>query len=135
MQILSLNFLIYTIGGMWRPVEWSSNSAKLLYNIFTFMVIFSEYFLVLTQFMDIIFVVNNVDDFATNTLMFLSIVVVCSKATVIVVRRNTIINLVQILLKAPHKPRDEDEIAIQAKFDKFIRSVHISLLKIPILKY
>ncbi|XP_018058152.1 PREDICTED: odorant receptor Or1-like [Atta colombica] len=125
MQLLSLNFLIYTIGGMWRPVEWSSNSAKLLYNIFTFMVIFSEYFLVLTQFMDIIFVVNNVDDFATNTLMFLSIVVVCCKATVIVVRRNTIINLVQILLKAPHKPRDEDEIAIQAKFDKFIRSCSI----------
>ncbi|XP_018372522.1 PREDICTED: uncharacterized protein LOC108767263 [Trachymyrmex cornetzi] len=125
MQILSLNFFIYTVGGIWRPVEWSSNGAKLLYNIFTFMIIFSEYFLVLTQFMDIILIVDNVDDFATNTLMFLTIVAVCCKATVVVVRRNAIINLVQILLKAPCKPRDEDEIAIQTKFDKFIRSSSI----------
>ncbi|XP_018406210.1 PREDICTED: odorant receptor Or1-like [Cyphomyrmex costatus] len=125
MQILSLNFLIYTVGGIWRPVEWSSNGAKLLYNVFTFIIIFSEYFLMLTQFLDIIFVVNNVDDFATNTLMFLSIVAVCCKTTVIVVRRNAIINLVQLLLKAPYKPQDEDEVAIQTKFDKFIRSCSI----------
>ncbi|KYQ56696.1 Putative odorant receptor 45a [Trachymyrmex zeteki] len=125
MQILSLNFFIYTIGGIWRPVKWSSNGAKLLYNIFTFMIISSEYFLLLTQFMDIILVVNNVDDFATNTLTFLSIVAVCCKATVVVVRRNEIINLVQILLKAPYKPRDEDEVAIQTKFDNFIRSYSI----------
>jgi len=106
---------------MWRPNKWSSNGAKLLYNVFTFMVIFSEYFLVITQFMDIILIVDNIDDFATNTLMFLTIVAVCCKATVVVVRRNAIINLVQILLKAPYKPRDEDEVAIQIKFDKFIR--------------
>ncbi|KYN07119.1 Odorant receptor 46a, isoform A, partial [Cyphomyrmex costatus] len=121
MQILSLNFFIYTVGGIWRPLEWSSNGAKLLYNVFTFIIISSEYFLVLTQFMDIIFVVNNIDDFATTTLMFLTIVAVCCKATVVVIRRNAIINLVQILLKAPYKPRDEDEVAIQTKFDKFIR--------------
>jgi len=71
--------------------------------------------------MDIIFVVDNIDDFATNTLMFLTIVAVCCKATVVVIRRNAIINLVQVLLRAPHKPRNEDEIAIQTKFDKFIR--------------
>ncbi|XP_011869948.1 PREDICTED: odorant receptor 46a, isoform A-like isoform X2 [Vollenhovia emeryi] len=125
MEILSLNFLIYTVGGVWRPVEWSSSGAKLLYSVFTIIIVTSQYFLVITQFMDIIFVVNNIDDFATNTLMFLTIVAVCCKATVVVVRRNAIINLVQILLKAPHKPQDEDEIAIQTKFNKFIRSCSI----------
>ncbi|XP_012059522.1 PREDICTED: odorant receptor 46a, isoform A-like [Atta cephalotes] len=125
MQMLSLNFFIYTVGGIWRPVEWSSNGAKLLYNVFTFIIISSEYFLVLTQFMDIVLIVDNIDDFATNTLMFLTIVAVCCKATVVVVRRNAIINLVQILLKAPYKPRDEDEVAIQTKFDKFIKSCSI----------
>ncbi|KYN30668.1 Putative odorant receptor 71a [Trachymyrmex septentrionalis] len=125
MQMLSFNFFIYTVGGIWRPVEWSSSGAKLLYNVFTFIIISSEYFLVLTQFMDIILIVDNIDDFATNTLMFLTIVAVCCKATVVVVRRNAIINLMQILLKAPYKPRDEDEVAIQTKFDKFIRSCSI----------
>ncbi|XP_071562708.1 uncharacterized protein [Temnothorax nylanderi] len=122
MQILSLHFSMYTVGGIWRPVEWSSDGAKLLYSIFTFIIVSSEYFLMITQFMDIVLVVDNIDDFTANTLMFLTIVAVCCKATVVVVRRNAIINIVQLLLKAPHKPRNEDEVAIQTKFDKFIRT-------------
>ncbi|KAG5321699.1 OR46A protein, partial [Acromyrmex heyeri] len=120
-DILVLGFFC----GIWRPNEWSSNSAKLMYNIFTFIVIFSEYFLVLTQFMDIILIVDNIDDFATNTLMFLTIVAVCCKATVVVVRRSAITNLVQVLMKTPCKPYDEDEVAIQTKYDMFIRSCSI----------
>ncbi|XP_071639465.1 odorant receptor 46a-like isoform X1 [Temnothorax longispinosus] len=122
MQILSLHFSMYTVGGIWRPVEWSSDGAKLLYSIFTIIIVSSEYFLMITQFMDIVLVVDNIDDFTANTLMFLTIVAVCCKATVVVVRRNAIINIVQLLLKAPHKPRNEDEVAIQTKFDKFIRT-------------
>ncbi|XP_011705076.1 PREDICTED: uncharacterized protein LOC105460329 [Wasmannia auropunctata] len=125
MQMFSLNFLMYTIGGVWMPIEWSSNIAKLLYNAFTTIVLILLYFLMITQFMDIILVVDNIDDFATNTLMFLTIVAVTCKATIVVMRRNAIINLVQVLLTAPCKPRDEDEIAIQTKFDKFIRSCSI----------
>ncbi|XP_011869133.1 PREDICTED: uncharacterized protein LOC105562703 [Vollenhovia emeryi] len=128
MKILTLNFLISNLCGIWRPIEWSSNVAKLLYNIFTFIVIASEYFVMLTQFMDIILIVDNINDFATNTLMFLTIVAVCCKATVVVARRNAIINLVQTLLKAPCKPRDKDETTIQTKFDKFIRSCSIKYL-------
>ncbi|XP_067203545.1 odorant receptor 46a-like isoform X3 [Linepithema humile] len=121
MQILSVNFLIFTISGMWRPVEWSSNCAKLLYNVLTYVILISEYFLVTTQFMDVILVVDNIDDFSINILMCLTIIAVCCKATVIVVRRNAVIDLVQMLLKEPCKFQNEDEIAIQTKFDQFIR--------------
>lgn len=121
MQLFSLNFLIYTVGGVWRPIEWSSNVAKLLYNIFTFIILVLIYFLMLAQFMDILLIVDNIDDFATNILMFLTIVAVTCKATIVVVRRNAIIKLVQILLESPCKPRNEDEMTIQRKFDKFIR--------------
>ncbi|EFN72309.1 hypothetical protein EAG_08004 [Camponotus floridanus] len=75
--------------------------------------------------MDILLVVDNIDDFATNTLMFLTIVAVTCKATIVVVRRNAIIKLVQTLLEPPCKPRNEDEMAIQKKFNKFIRSCSI----------
>lgn len=121
MQILSLNFLIYTIGGIWQPIEWSSTVAKLLYNAFTFIVLVLEYFLTLTQFMDIVFVVNNLDDFVVNSLLFVSMVAVCCKATIVIIRRSAIIDLIQVLLKEPCKPRDKDEITIQSKFDEFIR--------------
>ncbi|XP_011705073.1 PREDICTED: odorant receptor Or2-like [Wasmannia auropunctata] len=122
MQILSMNFVICSLCGMWRPNEWSSNGAKLLYYAFSFIVIFSEYFMMLTQFMDIVLVVDNIEDFATNTLMFLTVVAVCCKVTVIVVRRNAVNNLMQVLTETLRKPHDEDEVAIQTKFDLFIRS-------------
>ncbi|XP_025989687.2 odorant receptor Or2 [Solenopsis invicta] len=125
MQMFSLNFSMYTVGGVWRPIEWSSNIAKLLYNVFTFIVVGLLYFLMITQFLDIILVVDNIDDFATNTLMFLTIVAVTCKATIVVVRRNAIITLVQVLLTPPCKPQNEDEMAIQKKFDKFIKSCSI----------
>jgi hypothetical protein len=114
---------MYTIGGVWRPIEWSSNIAKLLYNIFTFIVLALIYFLAITQFTDIVLVIDNLDDFATNALMFPTIVAVCCKGTIVVARRKAIIKLMQTLLKEPYKPRDEDEITIQRKFDKFIKYV------------
>lgn len=124
MQLLALNFLIYKYCGIWRPREWSSNLiARLLYNVFTFIIISAIYFLMITQCMDIIFVVDNINDFAANALMFLSIIALCCKVTVVAVRRDEIINLIQGLMKAPYKPRNEDEETIQIKFDKFIKYV------------
>jgi len=112
---------MYTIVGIWRPIEWCSNNAKALYGIFTILVLSSLYFLVVTQFMDIILIVDDVDDFTINTQVFLTILGVCCKATVVVVRRNAIINLAQILLNRPFKFQDVDEMTIQKKFHMFIR--------------
>ncbi|KAH0953415.1 OrE7 [Eciton burchellii] len=125
MQILSLNFLMYSFGGVWRPIEWCSSEAKILYSTYTGLVLSSLYFLVLTQFMDIVLIVDNIDDFTSNSLMLLTIFAVCCKATLVMIRRNAIINLVQILLKCPYKFQDADEMAIQRKFDEFIRSYSI----------
>ncbi|EFN79919.1 Odorant receptor 46a, isoform A [Harpegnathos saltator] len=125
MELLSLNFFIYTMGGIWRPVEWTSGRSKLLYNVFSFCTIVPMYFLMVTQFMDLVLVVDNVDDFITNSLMFMTIVAVCCKATTAMVRRDLIIDLVQTLSREPCKPQDADEAAIQTKFDEFIRSCSI----------
>lgn len=75
----------------------------------------------LTQCMDIVLIVDNIDDFANNTLLFLTIVAVCCKAIVIAFRRNTISILTEILTKTPCKPHDEEETMIQMKFEIFIR--------------
>ncbi|KAL0112570.1 hypothetical protein PUN28_012111 [Cardiocondyla obscurior] len=122
MQLLTLNFSMYTVGGVWRPMEWSSIGAKLLYSVFSIVIVFSQFFLTITEFLDIIFVVDNIDDFATTTLMFFTMLAVCCKATIVIVRRNEIINMMQLLLKKPNKPQDEIEEAIQTKFEKYIRS-------------
>lgn len=120
MKLLTLNFLIYTISGVWRPIEWSSNGAKLSYNTLTFFVLFMLYFLMLILFMDAIFV-DNIEDFITNAFIFVGLITVCCKATIVTARRREIINLVEILLNEPCKPRNENEILIQTKFDDLIK--------------
>ncbi|XP_032667812.1 odorant receptor 46a-like [Odontomachus brunneus] len=120
------------VSGIWRPIKWSSSCAKLLYNAFSFCTIVQIYFLVLTQLMDLVLNVNNMDDFVNNSLVFVSVIVVSCKATTVMLRRSAIINLADMLLSDPCKPRDEDELAIQAKFDRFIRSYTIKYVILAI---
>ncbi|KAL0112601.1 hypothetical protein PUN28_012116 [Cardiocondyla obscurior] len=122
MQILSLNILLCTLCGIWRPIKWSSVYVHFLYSLFTCFVLFMEYFYWCTQMLDLIFTVNNVDEFVANSIYFITLIAVACKCIVLITRRDAIINLIQILLKAPCKPQNEEEIAIQTKFDVLIRT-------------
>ncbi|EZA59460.1 ObirOr5-E22 [Ooceraea biroi] len=128
MQILSLNFLLYTIGGIWRPIEWSSNCSKLLYSLFTFFSIYSLLILLVTQFLDIVFIINDIEDYITNIMILLSVISCVTKMFVVVIRRDKIINIIEILQEKPCKACTEDEMNIQLKFDRIIRSHSISYL-------
>jgi len=123
MQILSLNFLLYTIGGVWRPIEWSSRCSKLLYGVLTVCSLYLLLFLLLTQLLDIILVIDNVEDFTTNSLTCISLISLVFKAVVAVIRRDDIINVLQMLQDKPHKACNKGEINIQMKFDQTIRLV------------
>lgn len=123
MQILSLNFLLYTIGGVWRPIEWSSKCSMCLYSVLTFSTTYLLNFSMLTQLIDIVFIVDNIDDFITNSLMLLSAISALCKATTAITRRSEIISLIKILQKKPCKPCDEEEINIQVKYECLIRQV------------
>ncbi|XP_025266863.1 odorant receptor Or1-like [Camponotus floridanus] len=133
MKILSFNFFLYTISGMWRPIEWSSKCSKMLYSMLT---CFTMYFLIiftLTQLLDIILVIENVDDFAMNTSMLLSFMNVLFKAITVITHRDKIVNLIEILQKEPCKVYSEKEINIQMKFDCMIRSYSIKYTSMCLL--
>jgi len=123
MQILSLNFLLFTMSGVWRPIEWTSKCSKYLYGVFTFSIMYLLHFSILIQLMDIVLVVDNMDDFAATSLMFLSAVSTFCKAATAVTRRSEIINLVKILQEKPCKPGNEEEINIRTKYDALIRYI------------
>lgn len=88
---------------------------------FTISTIYLLNFSMLTQLMDIFLVVDNMDDFATTSLMFLSAVGAFCKAVTVVTRRSEIINLIKILQEKLCKPSSEKEINIQMKYDNLIR--------------
>lgn len=112
---------------MWRPIEWSSKCSKILYSLLTCLTIYLLTTLTLTQLLDIILVIDNVDDFATNSLMLLSAVSVLFKATAVVTHRDEIINLIETLQKKPCKAYNEEESDIQMKFDRLIRWVCLTV--------
>lgn len=123
MQVLPLNFFLYAASGMWRPVEWSSNGSTLLYSIYTIFMLYLMLFLLLTQFLDIILVVDNVEDFITNFLLFISVVSAFCKIITALTRRGRIVNLIEILQRPPCRVCNQEEMYIQAKFDRSIRLV------------
>ncbi|XP_032667625.1 uncharacterized protein LOC116842470 isoform X3 [Odontomachus brunneus] len=125
MQLLSLNIFLCTLGGIWRPVKWTSCSAKLLYHAFSFYIIASQYLLVLTQIINLVIIFGDIDEFLFNFLSCLTLIVVCFKTTIALMHQDAIIDLIQTLSQEPCKPRNADEMAIQTKFDEFIRSCTI----------
>ncbi|XP_012540698.1 odorant receptor Or2 [Monomorium pharaonis] len=120
MRMLSRHFFAYTIGGLWRPIEWSSKYSKSLYNVFTFFTMYLFTYLLLTHGLHIIFVVDNLESLISSSSVFFSFVGLMCKATTVVVRRDRIINLLEIIQEEPCKVCDEDEIDIQMKFDRLL---------------
>lgn len=123
MQILRLNFFLQTIAGLWRPMAWCSKRSKLLYGLFTFFSIYSISFLMVTQLLKIIFIIDNVEEYASNCLIFISVISVWIKALGTVIRRDQIINVIRILEEKPCKACNKEETDIQIKFDHLIRFV------------
>lgn len=121
MQLLSLNFFLCTLGGIWQPAEWSSGCAKLLYNALTFYTIVPLYLFVLTQLIYLVCQVDSMDEFLLNSLSCTTLLAVCTKATIAIIHRGAIIDLVRTLSQEPCKPRDAGETAIRTKLDEFIR--------------
>lgn len=73
--------------------------------------------------MDMILVIDNIDDFATTNMMFFSAVGTTCKVTTAVMRRERIINLIKILQEEPCKACNEEELAIQTRYDRLIKLV------------
>ncbi|XP_067207946.1 odorant receptor 4-like isoform X2 [Linepithema humile] len=75
----------------------------------------------LSQLMDIVFTVNNTDDFTDNFYVMLAMFVSCCKMFSLLKNRNNIAMLINILMEKPCKPIEHDEIEIRQKFDKFVQ--------------
>lgn len=63
---------------------------------------------------------DGVDEFINNSIILLSMVAACGKATIILKERQQIIQLIETLKHFPCQPQDLNENAIQTKFQRII---------------
>lgn len=120
MRVLEFPFKLLTIVGCWRPELWSSLYMRVVYNAYTVFMVILLYTFLVSQFLDIIWNVDNAADFAENFYATLASVVSCSKMLSLLVNRNNINLLTKKLLKEPYKPLETEEINIRYKFDRLI---------------
>lgn len=74
----------------------------------------------LSQFLDLILVVDNADDFNNNFYMLLAMIVSCLKMISLLANYSNIALLTDILTKKPCTPDEQNELEIQLKYEKLI---------------
>ncbi|XP_070518476.1 odorant receptor 94a-like [Cardiocondyla obscurior] len=121
MPILQYTFKLLTICGCWRPDSWSSLNKRIAYYIYSVIIVLSMYTFMLTQLMDMILIVDNADDFSDNFFILIAMFLTCCKVLVVLVNRNNIVKLIDILMEKPCRPIRSSEIKILYKFDKNIQ--------------
>ncbi|XP_071631656.1 uncharacterized protein [Temnothorax longispinosus] len=120
MRILQLTFKILTIVGCWRPQSCSSSCLRIVYDTYTVLFVILLHTFLVSQFLDIIWNVDNAEDFTENFYATLASVVSCSKMLSLLVNRKNINMLTNVLLEEPYKTLEVDEMRIRYKFDRLI---------------
>lgn len=121
MNVLEFPFKVLTICGCWQPESWTSIYKRIMYRMYTILIILIVNSFVLSQFVDIILIVDNTDDFCDNFCILLPMIITCFKLFSLLANRKSIIKLTNILTKEPCKPLKPKEINIHYKFDKGIQ--------------
>lgn len=120
MRVLDFTFKLLICCGCWTPEAWTSLHKRLLYYAYTIFIFLLISTFTLSQLLDLILTVDNADDFTDNFYMLLAMIVSCSKMFSLLINRNNIALLTNILRKKPCKPIDPDEVKIRQKFDRII---------------
>ncbi|XP_039309017.1 odorant receptor 94a isoform X4 [Solenopsis invicta] len=122
MRVLKYTFKVLTISGCWRPDSWSSLYKRIAYYIYTSIIILIVITFMLSQLIDVILSIGNVDDVFDNIFVVISLINVSCKLIMLLINRKNISILIDILMEKACRPSEPTEIKIQYKFEKYIES-------------
>ncbi|KAF3054567.1 Odorant receptor 006 [Nylanderia fulva] len=122
MRILEFTLIIMTICGCRRPDSWTTPYKRLVYHVYTILIMLLIHTFMLSQLLDLILTVDNSDDFTDNFYMLLAMIVSCCKMFALLLNGNNIKILINTLTRKPLKPVESDELEIRQKYERFIQS-------------
>ena len=121
MRVLEFTFKVLTICGCWRPESWTSLYKRIIYRVYTILVIFLVNSFALSQLMDTILIVDNSEDLSDNFSIMLPMLISCYKMLSLLANHKSIVKLTGILTEEPCRPERPNEMEIHYKFDKGIQ--------------
>ncbi|XP_060824034.1 odorant receptor Or1-like [Bombus pascuorum] len=118
MHILRWTFLLLTLCGCFPPPSWKTPRKKFLYKIYTVfsLLVLNTFFLCLI--MDMIYNVENIDDFSDNFHVTVGSFLTTIKVSVMLIYRESFVRLRDTLQKEPLLPMNQQEFEILLRFDK-----------------
>lgn len=113
---------LLTIVGCYRPINYSCSKRKILYYIYTTIVIIILFsFNITLGGYFLLHSLNDIDEFAESLCWFLSTSICCAKMVNFLLRRNDVAKLLSTLGENTLRTRDNCEMMIQEKCDTTAR--------------
>ncbi|XP_034949800.1 putative odorant receptor 19b [Chelonus insularis] len=137
MTLLSRNFRLLSLTGLWKPTEWKSWKAQ-LYNLYTFIVAFANFSFVVSGIMAIDIKNSTLAVIVDNVSLTLAAVNACGKLFCAVFSRKYILEVINCLQNKPFTPQDREEVMIYNKFDRYanlVQSINIIFSQVIFLQY
>lgn len=116
MEILTTNFFVLTLVGLWKPRGWSGIKA-ILYHCYSAIVIFANISFLISGIMDLEFTNIDIAAFIDNVSLLLSLVTIRQKTACAIGNRGDIKEIIDSLGRSPFKPQDKEEENIVKRFD------------------
>ncbi|XP_043264938.1 odorant receptor 94b-like [Colletes gigas] len=117
MGILRRIVTLLTMCGCSRPTSWTSPTKKFLYTVYTIFVFLAMHTLVITQILDLVFIVDNQDDFSDNFYVTLAMIITFVKMCSMLITKKNIVTLIDTLQREPFLPMDAEEFEIRTQYD------------------
>ncbi|XP_057328401.1 odorant receptor 46a-like [Microplitis mediator] len=122
MKTLPYSFMILKFAGGWKPLEWSTSIKGKLYDIYTLTVTSTLVTFCMSCIIDL-FYTTNFEDIIKNMSMSLTFIIGCLKLILFNVKRNEIINVLQLFDLNICRVRCAEEANIQLKYAKIEENI------------
>ncbi|XP_053998012.1 odorant receptor 49b-like isoform X1 [Hylaeus anthracinus] len=111
---------------------WTSSTQKSLYNVYTMFLFFLVHSHLISQVMDIVYVVENQDDFCENFYLTMGVFASCCKLCYMLSSRDNYDVLIKTMQSEPLGPANDDEVKIQSKYEKWAKRnlmIYVTLIE------
>ncbi|KAF3054549.1 Odorant receptor 017 [Nylanderia fulva] len=133
MRVLKFTLLICAIAGCWQPSSWTSLFKHIIYKTYAMFLVTALCIFSLSQFMNIIFNVENSDEFTDSLYMMLTVFVAGYKQVYMWTDRKKVMVVINVLTEKPFAICETHEAVIQKKFEKIVENSTLRYLIIVMM--
>ncbi|XP_012230984.1 odorant receptor 46a-like [Linepithema humile] len=133
MRVLKFTLLVCAFAGCWQPSSWTSLFKHIIYKTYAMFLVSALYIFSISQFMNMIFNVENSDEFTNSLYMMLTVFVAGYKQVYMWVDRKNIMVIFNVLNEKPFAACETREVMIQQKFEKIIQNSILRYLFIVLM--